>query len=140
MASYNKIMIMGNVGKNPEMRFTPNGLAVTTFTVAVNKTITGKSGQPEKLTDWFNVKAWKGLAETCNQYLSKGKRVFVEGQLHFNNYEKDGQKRQFVEINADRVIFLSPMEGGDAILPDGAQANPTVAPTGDIDPSELAFD
>jgi single-strand DNA-binding protein len=133
MPSYNQISIMGNVGKDPEMRFTSNGKAVTTFTVAVNKTITGQDGQPVKLTDWFNVKTWASLAELCNQYLSKGKKVFVVGSLHINNYEsKDGQKRMYIEINADRVIFLSPMgetEGPTAHLP----AN------GDIPPDDIPF-
>lgn len=133
MASYNKIFIMGNVGKDPEMRFTPAGKQVTTFTVAVNKTITGKDGQPENLTDWFNVKAWARLAETCNQYLTKGKRVFVEGALHINNYEKDGQKRTFIEINADRVIFLSPMD-------EAPQTINSPAPNGDISPDDIPFE
>jgi single-strand DNA-binding protein len=108
LASLNKIFIVGNVGKEPEMRFTPSGKQVTTFTVAVNKTITGADGQQTKLTDWFNIKTWGRLAETCNQYLSKGKQVLVEGSMHFNSYEKDGVKRQFAEVNADRVLFLSP--------------------------------
>ena len=133
MASYNQIQIMGNVGKDPEMRFTPNGKQVTTFTVAVNKTVTGKDGQPEKLTDWFNVKAWGVLAENCNQYLTKGKKVFVVGPLHINNYEKDGTKRMFIEINADRVIFLSPMD----------EARPSITATasdGDIAPDDIPFE
>jgi single-strand DNA-binding protein len=138
MPSYNRIEIIGNLGKDPEMRYTPNGKPVATFSVAVNKTVTGKDGQPEKVTDWFNVKVWDKLAETCNQYLSKGKSVFVVGTLHINNYEKDGQKRLFVEINADRVIFLSPMGEQD----ETTAARPATAtePTGDISPDDIPFE
>lgn len=110
MASLNKIILIGNVGSDPEMRFTPKGDAVTSFSIAVNKVSVDANGNTKKVTDWFRVKTWKRLAETCNQFLSKGKMVYVEGSIHTSEYEKDGVKRQAIEVTAERVVFLSPSE------------------------------
>lgn len=111
MASLNKILLIGNVGASPEMRFTPKGQPVTAFSLAVNKVTVDEAGNTKKHTDWFRVKTWNKLAETCNQFLSKGKMVYVEGALHGHEYEKDGVKRQVYEVTADRVVFLSAPEG-----------------------------
>jgi single-strand DNA-binding protein len=110
MASWNKFMCVGNVGGSPEMRYTHTGACVTSFSVAVNKVSTDAQGNTKKVTDWFRVKTWNKLAETCNQYLSKGKMVLVEGAIHTSEYEKDGIKRQAIEVTADRVVFLSPSD------------------------------
>jgi len=110
MASLNKCMFIGNIGGSPEMRYTPSGACVTSFSIAVNKVSVDAQGNTKKITDWFRVKTWNKLAETCNQYLTKGKMVYVEGSLHTSEYEKDGIKRQAIEVTADRVVFLSPSD------------------------------
>lgn len=105
MAGFCKAMIIGNLGKDPEMRYTPSGKPVTTFSVAVNRKSASAEGGEE--TDWFRVTAWNKLAETCNEFLSKGRRVFVEGRLQIRTWEgQDGQKRTSVEIVASDMVLL----------------------------------
>lgn len=107
MLSLNKVMIIGNVGTDPEMRFTPNGNPVTSFRVATNRVYTTPEGERKQETDWFTVVAWNRLAENCNQFLTKGQRVYAEGRLHIRNWEtSDGQKHSRPEIIANRVLFL----------------------------------
>ena len=102
MANLNRVEIIGNVGKEPEMRFTPAGKAVTSFSVAVNS----KYGENES-TEWFNIVSWNKLAETCNQFLSKGQQVFVEGRLQTRSWEdNDSQKHYKTEVIANKVLFL----------------------------------
>lgn len=108
MAGLNKIMLIGNLGKDPEMRYTPQGSPVTTFSLAVSRSVPGAEGGERKdETEWFNIITWNKLAETCNQYLSKGRRAFVEGRLRTRTWEgQDGQKRTSVEVIANTVLFL----------------------------------
>lgn len=102
MANLNRVEIIGNVGKEPEMRFTPSGKPVTSFSVAVNS----KFGETES-TEWFSVIAWNKLAETCNQYLTKGQQVFVEGRLQTHSWEdNEGAKHYKTEVIANKVLFL----------------------------------
>ena len=107
MLTLNKVMIIGNVGTEPEMRFTPNGNPVTSFRVATNRIYTAPDGEKKQETDWFTVVAWNKLAEQCNQFLGKGRLVYVEGRLHNRSWEgQDGQKRYRTEVVANRVTFL----------------------------------
>ena len=107
MASLNKVMIIGNIGNEPEMRFTPNGNPVTSFRVATNRIYTTPEGERKQETDWFTVVAWNKLAEQCNQFLGKGRLVYVEGRMHNRSWEgQDGQKRYRTEVVANRVTFL----------------------------------
>jgi len=107
MASLNKVMIIGNLGSEPEMRFTPNGNPVTSFRVATNRMYTTPDGERKQETEWFAVVAWNKLAEQCNQFLSKGRLVYAEGRLHTRTWEsQDGQKHSRPEIVANRVVFL----------------------------------
>jgi len=107
MASLNKVMIIGNIGNEPEMRFTPNGNPVTSFRVATNRIYTTPDGERKQETDWFTVVAWNKLAEQCNQFLGKGRLVYVEGRMHNRSWEgQDGQKRYRTEVVANRVTFL----------------------------------
>jgi len=100
-------MIIGNVGTDPEMRFTPNGNPVTSFRVATNRVYTTPDGERRQETEWFTVVAWKRLAENCNQFLTKGQRVYAEGRLHTRTWEgQDGQRHSRSEIIANRVLFL----------------------------------
>ena len=104
--SLNRSVCIGRLTRDPELRSTTNGTAVATFTVAVDRDFKGQNG--EKETDFIPVVVWRGLAETCGRYLSKGKMVAVDGRLQIRTYEKDGQKRTVAEIVADNVQFLSP--------------------------------
>jgi len=107
MANLNKVMIIGNVGTEPEMRFTPNGNPVTTFRVATSRTFNTSEGERKQETEWFTVVTWNKLAESCNQFLTKGRRAYVEGKLRTRTWEgQDGQRRTRVEIVAERVLFL----------------------------------
>lgn len=107
MAYLNKAMIIGNLGRDPEMRFTPNGNPVTTFSVATNRRWTNAEGERQEETEWFNVECWNRLAETCNQFLNKGRRVYVEGRLRTRSWEgQDGVRRYRTEIVANSVLFL----------------------------------
>lgn len=107
MRDLNKVLVIGNLGKDPEMRFTANGTPVTSFSIAVNRTYSGQDGERHQDTEWFNVVAWNKLAETCNQYLGKGKRVYIEGRIQTRSWEgQDGQTRYRTEIVASDVIFL----------------------------------
>ena len=139
MASLNKVMIIGNLGADPEMRYTANGSAVTTFNVATNRQYTTREGEQRDETEWFRVVAWNRLAEICSQYLSKGRQVFVEGRMQTRSWEgQDGQKRYTTELIAQEVQFLgSQRDGGfDSGAPQlavGADAE------GDIDPDDLPF-
>ena len=109
MASLNQVMIIGNCGKEPEMRFTPSGKPVTSFNVAVNS----KFGESES-TEWFSIVAWNKLAETCNQYLVKGQQVFVEGRLQTRSWEgQDGEKKYRTEVIANKVLFLGQRKQGE---------------------------
>ena len=107
MVSVNRIIIIGNLGGEPEMRFTPNGRPVTSFNVATNRRYTTSEGERREETEWFTVVTWGRLAEQCNQYLNKGRLVYVEGRFMTHSWEgQDGQKRTRSEIVADRVSFL----------------------------------
>ena len=109
----NKIMIIGNVATDPEMRYTPNGNPVTSFRMATNRVYTTSDGERHEDTEWFTIVAWSKLAEQCNQYLNKGRRAYVEGRLHSNTWEgQDGQTRFNNEIIANQVVFLDPAQGG----------------------------
>jgi len=107
MLTLNKVMIIGNVGTDPEMRFTPNGNPVTSFRVATNWVYTTPEGERKQETEWFTVVAWNRLAENCNQFLTKGQRVYAEGRLRTRTWEgQDGQRRSRSEVIANRVLFL----------------------------------
>jgi len=102
-----KAMIIGNLGGDPEMRYTPNGRPVTQFNVAVNQSTKNASGEWQEETDWFRVTVWGDRAERTAEQLRKGNRVFVEGRFKTREFEgRDGQKRTSLEINADSVVSL----------------------------------
>jgi len=118
MASLNKVFLMGNLTRDPELRYTPSGTAVATLRMAVNKTYKDKSGQQQKETCFINVVAWGPIAETSNQYLVKGKPVLVEGELVSRSWQgNDGAKRNVIEVRAARVQFMpsfAPRESKEA--------------------------
>jgi len=105
--SLNKVMLIGNLGKDPEIRFIPSGTAVANFSVATTESWTGKDGNKEEKTEWHKIVAWGKLAEIINQYLSKGRQVYLEGRLQTREWEdRDGNKRWTTEIVANQMIML----------------------------------
>lgn len=130
MVGLNKVMIIGNVGTDPEMRFTPNGNPVTSFRIATNRSYTTPEGERKEETEWFDVVTWNRLAENCNQFLTKGQRTYVEGRLKTRSWEgQDGQKHFRMEIIANSVIFLDrrpvgtlPEAGIDTVAEDDIEA------------------
>ncbi|MBI4200063.1 MAG: single-stranded DNA-binding protein [Chloroflexi bacterium] len=142
MVGLNKVMIIGNVGTDPEMRYTPNGNPVTSFRMATSRTYTSPDGERRQDTEWFTVVAWNQLAEQCNQYLTKGRRAYVEGRLRSHTWEgTDGQTRFRNEIVADRVLFLDRAPIGqppatEKGTPAAAEADQEAGP---LEPEELPF-
>ena len=114
MAGLNKIMVIGNVGTDPEMRYTPNGSPVTSFRIATSRSYNAQDGERRQETEWFTVVAWNNLAEQVNQFLAKGRRAYVEGRLQSHSYQgNDGQTRFRNEIIANRVLFLDRPGSGE---------------------------
>jgi len=104
----NKVMIIGNLGRDPEMRYTPSGKPVTTFSVATSRTWNTSEGEKREETEWFNVVAWSSLAEICKQYLTKGQQVYIEGRLQTRHWDdQEGNKHTSIEIVANEMIILS---------------------------------
>jgi len=104
----NKVMIIGNLGRDPEMRYTPSGKPVTTFSVATSRSWSTSEGEKREETEWFNVVAWSSLAEICKQYLTKGQQVYIEGRLQTRHWDdQEGNKHTSVEIVANEMIILS---------------------------------
>jgi len=111
----NKIMIIGRLGRDPEMRYTPSGRPVTSFTVATSRSWNTSEGERRVETEWFNVVAWGNLAEICKQHLSKGQQVYIEGRLQTRNWDdSEGNKHTSVEIVANEMIMLSERREAEA--------------------------
>ena len=109
----NKVMIIGNLGGDPEMKYTPSGKAITTFRVAVGRTFRSPEGENRDETEWFRVVAWDKLAETCNQYLHKGSKVYIEGRLQTRTWkDNNGQDRYMTEVVANEMMMLDSRQGG----------------------------
>jgi single-strand DNA-binding protein len=105
----NKIMLIGNLGRDPEMSYTPNGTAVTKFSIAVSRVTKSPTGERQDETEWFNIVAWQKLAETCNAYLRKGNKVFIEGRLQTRKYtDRNGVERTAIEVIANDMEMLTP--------------------------------
>jgi single-strand DNA-binding protein len=136
MASVNKVIIVGNLGADPELRYTPSGKAVATFNVATREQWTGKEGEKEERTEWHRVVAWARLGEICGEYLHKGSQVYVEGRLQTRSWEdREGNKRYTTEIIAQIMQMLGPAsKGGTAKTPEERfpQEEPVSIPDDDI--------
>lgn len=130
----NKVMLTGRLGAAPEMRFTPQGSAVTTFNVASNRTWTTAEGERKEDTEWFSVVCWNKLAEICNQYLTKGSRVYIEGRAQTRSWEDatSGQTRYKTEVVASEMIMLDGASGG------GYSAAAEDGPLGDYEDAPAA--
>jgi single-strand DNA-binding protein len=111
----NKIMLIGNLGRDPELNVTSDGTPVTKFSIAVNRTVKTQSGERREETEWFNVVAWRNLAELCERYLHKGSKVYIEGRLTQRKYtDKESVQRTSVEVIVNDVQFLDPKPSGKA--------------------------
>ncbi len=105
--SVNKVILLGRLGQDPELKYTPNGSAVCSFSLATSENWLDKSGQKQERTEWHRIVVWGKLGELCNQYLAKGRQCFLEGRIQTRSWDdKEGQKRYMTEINATSVQFL----------------------------------
>ncbi|MEP7361198.1 MAG: single-stranded DNA-binding protein [Chloroflexota bacterium] len=149
--SLNKCLIIGNLGKDPEMRYTPSGQAVTQFTVACNRTYKDAQGERQEETEWFRVVAWGQQAEFSAEYLRKGAKVFVEGRIQTRQWEgQDGQKRYTTELVANTIQNLerrprddAGADGGSQLPPEPRAQRPQAAnarPAGEQPPTEPDYD
>lgn len=113
MAGVNKVILVGNLGKDPEVRYLEGGVAVANFSLATSETYKDKSGQKNEQTEWHNIVVWRGLAEVAEKYLKKGMTVYVEGKLRTRSWDdKEGTKRYTTEIVADNLVMLGKKEAG----------------------------
>jgi single-strand DNA-binding protein len=125
----NKVILIGNLGRDPEVRYTPGGLAVANFSMATSETWTNKEGEKETRTEWHRIVAWGKLGEICGEYLSKGKQVYIEGRIQTREWEdKEGNKRYTTEIIALQMLMLGSRESAD---------EPRTSPSSDMETSNL---
>ncbi len=133
--SLNKVSLIGNLGKDPELRYTSGGVAVATFSVATNERWKDPEGNPQEKTEWHNIVAWRKLAEISGEWLKKGKKVYIEGRLQYRSYDdKNGVKRYVTEIVADNLIMLD-SKGADV----GPSPTPSEEPAGPEKEDDLPF-
>jgi single-strand DNA-binding protein len=132
MAGVNKVIIVGNVGRDPEVRFTKAGTAVATFSVATSERFKDRDGQPQERTEWHRVVAWAQLADICGKYLRKGKQVYIEGRLQTRDWEdKDGNKRYTTEVVANVMQMLGRREDDGGSYSDDSSSRGGSAGGGD---------
>lgn len=131
MGSVNKVILVGNLGRDAEMRYTPGGAAVATLNLATTEVWNDKGGQKQEKTEWHRVVLWGKTAESLNEYLTKGKQIYVEGRLQTRQWDdKDGNKRYTTEIRGDRIVLLGGGGGG------GGGARPQARSTGGGSPMD----
>ena len=106
MASLNKVMLIGNLGKDPELKYTSAGVAVATFSMATSESWKDADGNKQEKTEWHNIVVWRKLAEIVGEYLKKGSKIYIEGKLQTRSYEKDGIKKYITEIVAHEMVML----------------------------------
>jgi single-strand DNA-binding protein len=122
MGSVNKVILVGNLGRDAELRYTPGGAAVSKFSLATTEVWTDKQGQRQERTEWHNIDLWGKQAESLNEYLRKGKQVYIEGRLQTDEYtDKEGAKRKSTKVRCDRVVLLGGGGGGRGASVDRAE-------------------
>jgi single-strand DNA-binding protein len=130
----NKVMVIGHLGRDPEMRYTPSGRPVTTFTIAVSRSWNTADGERRTDTEWFNIVAWGNLAEICKQYLYKGQQIYIEGRLQTRRWEdKEGQKHTSVEVVANEMMMLGERRDNSNQSQESGQAEEPSEPIADED-------
>jgi single-strand DNA-binding protein len=108
----NKVMLIGHLGKDPELSYTPSGVALCKFTIATNESYKGDDGNWIEKTEWHNITVWRKLAEICSQYLKKGSKIYLEGKIQTDTYEKDGKKNYFTKIVMNEMLMLDNKASG----------------------------
>jgi len=136
MANLNRVLLIGNLTKDPELRYTPSGTAVANLRLAVNSTWKDQAGQRKEETCFVTIVVWGRQAESCNQYLKKGRAIFVEGRLIYRSWEAEGKTRSTMEVRADRVQFLGPPGTAPARPRDEAAEAPAEEPAAEPVPDE----
>jgi single-strand DNA-binding protein len=136
--SLNKVLLIGNLGKDPEVRYTGSGVPVATFSIATNESWQDQDGNTQERTEWHNIVAWRKLAEICHQYLRKGKKVYIEGRIQTRSYDdkNTGAKKYITEIVANSMIMLDskdPGEAGSYAPPEAPAANTSMDQTKESD-------
>ena len=141
MSGVNKVILVGNLGSDPTLRYTPNGTAVCNFNIATSERFTNKEGEKETRTEWHRIVTWARLAEICNEYLKKGKQVYIEGRLQTRSWEdQNGNKKYTTEVVAANMVMLG--RTGDAPMDVPSQDVPeeeSVAPAAAGDDDDLPF-
>lgn len=129
MAAVNKAILIGNLGSDPELKYTTSGTAVCNFNIATTEKWKDKDGNPQEKTEWHKIVLWRRQAEVAKEYLHKGSSVYIEGRIQTRNYEdKDGIKRYITEIIGDRMQFLGGRGGGGGAASSGGDAPPPAPP------------
>ena len=142
--SINKVILVGNVGADPEVKYTPSGVPVGKFSLATNERFKNKSGEWQDRTEWHNIVAWQRLAEIVGEYVSKGSKVYIEGKLQTSSWEdrRSGEKKYRTEIVARDLVLLGLRENGNSKpehATSGEQREPEVAGTGEITDEDIPF-
>jgi single-strand DNA-binding protein len=140
--SLNKVMLIGNLGKDPELRYTTSGTAVATFSLATNESWKDADGNMQERTEWHNIVAWKKLAEICGEWLKKGKKVYIEGRIQTRSYDdkNTGNKKYITEIVAEDMIMLDGKGGAErsSEMSGGTPAASEAVPSGKVE-DDLPF-
>jgi single-strand DNA-binding protein len=144
MGSVNKVILVGNLGRDAELRATPSGASVASFSIATTENWTGKDGQKQEQTEWHRIVLWGKTADTLQPYLTKGKQIYLEGRLQTRQWEKDGQKHYTTEVKADKVVLLGGGAGrgdrsGDRGDSGGYGEQPSQQPAGAITDDDIPF-
>jgi single-strand DNA-binding protein len=138
--SFNKITLVGNLGRDPELRYTPQGTPVCSFTLATNERRKDKTGESQDMTTWFRVTLWGRQAETASQYLSKGRPVYIEGRLRVEEWtDRDGKPRHTLEVHATDMQFIGGMRGDEHPTPPRQDEGGSVAPPAEDTDDDIPF-
>jgi single-strand DNA-binding protein len=140
--SFNKIILVGNLGRDPELRYTPQGTPVCSFTVATNEKRKDRAGETQDHTTWFRVTLWGRQAETASQYLTKGRPIYVEGRLRLEEWtDRDGKQRYTLEVHATDMQFIGGGRGDDSPAPGGrpSTAEASSPPDADLSDDDIPF-
>ena len=140
--SINKVILIGRLGRDPEVKYTPSGQAVAKFSIATDETYKDRNGEQQRRTEWHNIVAWRRLAEICGEYLVKGKLVYIEGRIQTRQWEdREGNKRNTTEIVAREMQMLSPKGEGDRSESSSQQSEttPAPAPSPEITDDDIPF-
>jgi single-strand DNA-binding protein len=140
LMSFNKVILVGNLGRDPELRYTADGTPVCTFSMATNERRKDKTGEMQDHTTWFRVTLWRRQAETAAQYLTKGKPVFIEGRLRIEEYtDRDGKARYSLEVNATDMHFIGGGRGDDAMAARASAGEPQAVEQPDPADDDIPF-